>query len=667
MALRFASSDEWLEADGLGGFASGTVDGIRTRRYHALLLAAVTPPDRRFLLVNGWETWVETPAGRFALSSQRYAPDVVHPDGASRIESFEPAPWPTWTFRLEDGTRLRHELFARHGSAVVAASWRLLDRAAPARLVVRPLLSGRNPHQLHHENDSFRFDAENENGRVTWRPYPDVPAITVLANASYRHAPEWYRNFLYREEQARGLDDREDLASPGVFEWDLGEDEAVCLLATDDEVSRRTLTGSAIAVLAHLRAAERRRRRFGSRLEAAADAYLVRRGVGKTILAGYPWFVDWGRDTFIALRGLCLASGRLRDAREILLEWSGAISDGMLPNRFVEGSSTPEYDSVDASLWFVIAAHEFLDAAAIAKRTVTRADRARLLGAIDHILYGYERGTRYGIRVDEDGLLAAGEPGVALTWMDAKLGDRPVTPRTGKPVEVQALWLNALRIGGERSERWRALHTRALATFAQRFWNEERGCLFDVVDVDHRPGATDDRMRPNQIFAVGGLPFATIEGERARSIVERVESMLVTPLGLRTLAPGEPGYVAHYRGGVAERDGAYHQGTAWPWLLGAFVEAWVRVRGGTDEAKREARERFLGPVLAHLDHDGLGHVSEVTDAEAPWMPGGCPFQAWSVGEALRMDRVVLGMSDTVEAVRFVAKRAAEQMAALDRR
>jgi len=393
----------------------------------------------------------------------------------------------------------------------------------------------------------------------------------------------------------------------------------------------------------------------------------VRRGTGKTIVAGYPWFADWGRDTFIALRGLFLATGRLRDARDILLEWSAVVSEGMLPNRFAEGSDIPEYESVDASLWFVIAAHEFLDAAMLAKRTLTRSDRARLLEAIDRILKGYEHGTRFGIRADEDGLLQAGEPGSALTWMDAKVSGVPVTPRVGKPVEVQALWLNALRIGGERSPKWRALHARGLASFTQRFWNEERACLHDVVDVDHVAGTVDRRVRPNQIFAVGGLPFPLLEGERARAVVDRVESELLTPLGLRTLAPDEPGYVAHYRGGVVERDSAYHQGTVWPWLLGAFVEAWVRGRGATDEAKREARERFLGPLLSHLDHAGIGHVSELTDAEAPWSPGGCPFQAWSVGEALRIDRVVLGMSDTVEAVRFVAKRAAAEMAALDRR
>jgi predicted glycogen debranching enzyme len=306
----------------------------------------------------------------------------------------------------------------------------------------------------------------------------------------------------------------------------------------------------------------------------------------------------------------------------------------MLPNRFPDRGAAPEFNAVDASLWYVIAVHDYL--AAAAGRPGLERDRHVLGTAVDAILAGYGAGTRFGIRADADGLLAAGAPGVQLTWMDAKVGDWVVTPRTGKPVEVQALWLNALRIGSAFSERWASLHTRARAAFTARFWDEERGCLFDVVDVDHRPGATDASFRPNQILAVGGLPFPVLEGERARRIVDAVEARLLTPLGLRSLAPGEPGYAARYEGGVRERDGAYHQGTVWPWLLGPFVEAWVRVRGGTAEARREARSRFLDPLLGHLDAAGLGHLPEIADAEPPHTPRGCPFQAWSVGEALRL-------------------------------
>jgi predicted glycogen debranching enzyme len=257
------------------------------------------------------------------------------------------------------------------------------------------------------------------------------------------------------------------------------------------------------------------------------------------------------------------------------------------------------------------------------------------------VLEGYAQGTRHGIRLEADGLLAAGEPGLALTWMDAKVAEGAVTPRIGKPVEVQALWLNALKIGSEVWERGPAAFARGLKTFELRFWNEAQGFLHDVVDDGHRAGAVDSAFRPNQIFAVGGLPFPLITGPRARRIVDAVEERLLTPLGLRSLAREEPGYRPRYEGGVRERDGAYHQGTVWPWLLGPFVEAWVRVHGSTTDAKTEARRRFLAPLLRHLDEAGLGHVSELADGDAPHSPRGCPFQAWSVGEALRLDRVVL--------------------------
>jgi predicted glycogen debranching enzyme len=314
----------------------------------------------------------------------------------------------------------------------------------------------------------------------------------------------------------------------------------------------------------------------------------------------------------------------------------------MLPNRFPDRGETPEFNAVDASLWFVVAVYEFLAAAEHAALPVALDECWRLETAADAILAGYEKGTRFGIRADADGLLAAGAPGVQLTWMDARVGDWVVTPRSGKPVEVQALWINALRCSGERSDHWRALAQRATASFAARFWDDARGHLADVVDVDHEAGRVDATFRPNQIFAVGGLPFALLEGDRARRVVDAVEERLLTPLGLRSLAPGEPGYTAHYEGGVRERDGAYHQGTVWPWLLGAFVEAWVRVRGSTPAARQEARARFLPALVAHLEQAGLGHVSEIADAESPYTPRGCPFQAWSLGELLRLDRVVLG-------------------------
>ncbi len=261
--------------------------------------------------------------------------------------------------------------------------------------------------------------------------------------------------------------------------------------------------------------------------------------------------------------------------------------------------------------------------------------------AVEAILDGYARGTRFGIGADADGLLKAGAPGVQLTWMDAKVGDWVVTPRAGKPVEVQALWLNALKIGTKVNERWKSFYEHGRETFLSRFWDESRGCLYDVVDCDHRAGEIDKSLRPNQIFAVGGLPFAILEGERARRVVDTVEHALLTPIGLRSLAPGEPGYAPRYQGGVRERDGSYHQGTVWPWLMGAFVQAWLRVRGNTPDAKHQAREIFLAPLVSRLDEAGIGHFPEIADGDAPHTPRGCPFQAWSAGEALRLSNVVL--------------------------
>jgi predicted glycogen debranching enzyme len=637
-----ALTREWLEADGLGGFASGTAAGIRTRRYHALLLTAKTPPTGRMVLVNGFDAWVETPAGRYAISSQAYDPDVTHPDGATRVATFDREPWPRWTYLLPDGTRLAQEIFVPKDASAVAVSWKLLSGTGVVTLTMTPFLSGRDYHSLHHENAAFRFDADQEpGGLLAFRPYADVPAVVVRTNGAFEASPEWYRNFLYAEEKARGLDSAEDLASPGTFRFDLSAGEAVWLAAAQGHESALGV-GGAEAAFAVLRATERRRRAaLGDRLDRAADAYIVRRGAGRTIVAGYPWFTDWGRDTFIALRGLCLSTGRLAEAEGILLEWSGAVSEGMLPNFFPDAAKEPEFNSVDASLWYVVAVYEYFEAMAAAGRVASRSNVAKLQEAIEAILAGYAAGTRFGIRVDADGLLAAGQAGVQLTWMDAKVGDWVVTPRIGKPVEVQALWLNALWIAGAFSEKWRELHDRGLAAFQERFWNEAAGCLYDVVDPDHAAGTADATFRPNQIFAVGGLPFAIVEGDRARRIVDAVEARLATPVGLRSLAPDDPAYAGRYGGGPLQRDGAYHQGTVWPFLAGAFVDAWVRVRGGTEEAKGDARTRFLAPLLAHLEEAGLGHVSEIADGDAPHTPRGCPFQAWSVGELLRIDRVIL--------------------------
>lgn len=559
---------EWLEPDGLGGFASGTVSGARTRRYHALLLTATEPPTGRIVLVNGLDALVETPSGAWPISTQVYQPGVRHPQGEAHLQRFEGEPWPTWTFQLPDGTAVRQELFARHGTTIVAMSWRLLAPGR-ARLSLRPYLSGRDYHALHHENPAFRFAPEAEGPLLRFRPYGGVPAIGLASNGEYRHEPDWYRRFLYEEERARGLDCEEGLASPGTLRFDLGREEAVLLLAPLQRQSKGQsgpLDGVAPrAWLDRARTAERSRRAaFPSALHRAGDAYLVRRGSGMTIVAGYPWFTDWGRDTFISVRGLCLATGRLSEAASILTEWAGLVSEGMLPNRFPDQGGTPEYNSVDASLWFVIAVYELFRAAG-SKLPLHRAQREALTDAVAAILEGFEA----------------------------------------------------------------------------RFWNERLGWLNDVVDVDRRRGEDDETLRPNQVLAVGGLPWPVLGGDRARRMVEVVGARLWTPLGLRSLDPAAPGYKGHYPGSPRDRELAYYQGTVWPWLSGPFAEAWLRVRGDTEEARREGRKLFVEPLLDRLGDAGLGHLPEVADAEPPHAPGGCPFQAWSVAELLRLLLVVL--------------------------
>jgi predicted glycogen debranching enzyme len=594
-----------------------------------LLLLAETPPTRRVVLVNGIEAWVETSAGRFAISSQHYAPDITFPGGADAITAFDHDPWPTWRFTLPDGAVITQEIATARDACTTVLRWRRAPGRGSCRLTVRPLLSGRDYHALHRENAGFRFDGLVRGGNVAWRPYEPLPAVSALTSGAYAAAPEWYRNFLYAAEQDRGLDCIEDLASPGLFTFDLDAAPAAMLLRGGDDIWAR-----AAPLADDLLATERTRREKHSPLRRAAACYTVDRRTGQTIIAGFPWFTDWGRDTFIAMRGLVIGAGRLDAATAILAAWAGVVSEGMLPNRFPDDGATPEYNAVDASLWFVIAVHDYREAAG----ETARCDGA-LEDAVQAILRGYAAGTRFGIAADTDGLLRAGVPGVQLTWMDAKIGDRVVTPRIGKPVEVQALWINALTIGAQRVPHWASLAAQARASFLKRFPNPAGG-LYDVVDADHVPGRTDAKLRPNQILAVGGLPYPLLDGAAARNVVDLVEARLATPLGLRSLDPADPDYRGHYQGGQVARDEAYHQGVVWPWLVGPFVEAWLRVRGDSAAARAEARERFIAPLLAHLDSAGLGHVSEIADGDAPHAPGGCPFQAWSLGELMRAQAMV---------------------------
>ena len=625
---------EWLEADAHGGFASGTVGGERTRRYHALLLVATRPPGGRIILLNGIEAWVAAPDGNHPLTSQRYAPDVIYPNSARLLVGFSRDPWPIWRFALPDGTQVIHELFVSRETSETVLRWRREGAAGKLLLNVRPLISGRDYHALHRENPFCNLGGTANGVSISWRPYPSLPQIVASSNGNYYAEPDWYRNFFYKAERDRGLDCIEDLASPGRFEFELDRNPAVLIISSGSLV--KSDAGHHAEILA---ATERDRRSLlPSPLSAAASCYVVDGRRGKTVLAGFPWFTDWGRDTLIAMRGLLLTTGRLAEADAILSTWSDEIDHGMLPNQFGESDGAAEYNSVDAPLWFAIAVEAFLRTAS--EIGYLPQNEGKLAQSVLSILDGFARGTRYGIGLDTDRLVRAGEPGLQLTWMDAKTGGVAVTPRIGKPVEIQALWINALRISNRWSKRWAGTERAARASFRARFPNPETGGLFDVVDVAHRAGENDPRIRPNQIFAVGGLPYPVLKGDLAFRIVTLVERTLLTPLGLRSLSPGDPDYIPNYRGNPAERDAAYHQGTVWPWLIGPFVEAWLRVRGNSPTAKAEARARFMPPLLAHLETAGLGHVSEVADGAPPHTPGGCPFQAWSLGELLRVQHML---------------------------
>lgn len=630
---------EWLETDGLGGFAMGTAVGMPTRRYHSLLTSATTSPARRFTLVNAVEAVVHIGSSQFPISTLCFDQGVWHPNGVALIESFNCQPWPKWTFRIPNGPQIHHQLFMIKDRPAIFMNWQLSEKLSDATLIVRPLITGRFYHSLHHRNDQINLETIHQGQIVSWQPYHDTPKIFALSDATFKADPLWIENVLYDEDRLRGSDYHEDLASPGIFQFDLSMRSAYLAFSSLQEVFSKEKLLAEEQFNYHMKSEEKRRGKMISALEIASDHYIVKRGSGKTIIAGYPWFADWGRDSFISLRGLCLANNRLSDAESILVEWSKTISQGMLPNRFLDDEEEAEYNSVDASLWFIIACYDYLQRAG---KKVSPETQKSLTGCISQILEHFIQGTRYNIAMDPaDSLLRAGIPIMQLTWMDAKIGDKVITPRIGKPVEIQALWINALDIAGRLLGKYRDIYSKAMLSFQLLFWNDSKKCLYDVIDCDHEVGKRDASLRPNQIFAVGGLPLTILDSITSRAVVDAVEASLLTPHGLRTLAPNEPGYCPRYIGGSFERDSAYHQGTVWPWLMGPFIEAWVRVRNNSESAKREAKARFFEPMISSLNNSGLGHLSEIHDAQAPHVNRGCPFQAWSVGEALRIEREVL--------------------------
>jgi predicted glycogen debranching enzyme len=612
MALNVALTAEWLETDGRGGFASGTVGGWRTRRYHAWLLMVHPSSGERYALINGAEVVIATAAGTFLLSCQEFENTPLQAESVPWLEDFQSDPWPRWRWRLPDGTCVEQELLVLRRGSECLVRWRLVA-GDHAELRVKFLFSGRSLHALHHENAAFDFTPTHEDGWMCWSPYVGVPRTCILSRqAEFTPEPQWYRRFFYAEEAVRGFPAVEDLAVPGVWTAVLTKKRGVAEFVLADTPTA--------AWEQHYQGELSRRQAFTSPWQKAAEDYLIRRRDGKpTIIAGYPWFTDWGRDTFISLHGLCLSSGKHRLAEEILLNWSHWEKDGLLPNRFPDFGEVPEYHSVDAALWFIIAADR-------SSKPMEEALRHTVLRIVEQ----FRRGTHFGIRMDSDGLLTCGEEGLQLTWMDAKIGDWVVTPRRGKPVEIQALWINALQIASRFQPDLAKLVEQASDAFVARFWLEEGGYLADVVDE------LDISLRPNQLFALGGLPKVLLPKAKAARALAAVERHLLTPLGLRTLAPYDPQYRPTYAGGPVARDGAYHQGTVWPWLLGAYWDAWKHLHPYAEHAAKLAE--LLAPLRLHRLQHGLGHISEIADATSPHQPNGCPFQAWSVAEYIRLEQ-----------------------------
>jgi predicted glycogen debranching enzyme len=649
--LERALSLEWLETNGHGGFASGTVAGANTRGYHALLLTACKPPSARFVFVNHLEEWIDIEGRSYPLSTNLY-PNAVHPEGYKQCTGFTTDPWPTWTYDCH-GTVVQREVFCVRDRDLVSIRWTLAGKTKKAvTLRVRPMVSGRDYHATHHLNDSLSTTTATTviDGLVSWRPYSELPSVQALQNGEYRHDPTWCLTIQFPAEQQRGLDFEEDWWSPGEFTYRLDRRVAATLVLTTesiDSVNVVALAKGERKKRTELRAAAPTTDPLAKKLWCAVEAYPSARGSRQTVIAGYPWFTDWGRDTFISLSGLCLVTGRWQTAWHTIESFAAYISQGMIPNRFPDSGDHPEYNSIDASLWFIHAIERYV----VYSKDEVRV-RAVAWPAVKHIIDGYRQGTRYNIHMDEDGLIAGGASGAPLTWMDAKVGAWVVTPRHGKPVEIQALWVRALKIGeclatqfGEPAYAVRCRKDRkhAVASFRAKFWNEADGCLYDVIGG---PEGNDASIRPNQIYAVA-LNDGLVTKEQARQILRVVEDQLLTPVGLRTLSPKDSRYRPRYEGAVVERDGAYHQGTAWPFLLGPFVTAWRKVHGRSPAKNKQARA-FLNGLEGHLQEACLGQISEIFDAAAPHRARGCFAQAWSVAEPLRVLIEELGITAGIQ-------------------
>ena len=629
-----AAGREWLETNGIGGFASGTVAGANSRRYHGLLTAAVKPPLGRITMVSKFEETVNIDGEIFELSSNRY-PGSVHPDGYKYLQSFRIYPFPIWRYEL-GGIEIEKQVIMAHGENTTVIEYAVIENPGRHRpdisLEIKPLLSFTDYHSLQHEDASVDMSFDSVPGLVTVSPLGGTPPLYFHHNASeVSETGHWYRNFQYSIEEERGFDYSEDLFQPFALTFGLRRPASVVISTEMKVPDADTLRRNEITRRRSLIKKAGFREGLAESLTLAADQFIVARGEGNTVIAGYPWFSDWGRDTMIALPGLTLSTNRPEIAKDIILEFSRHLSKGMLPNRFPDAGNEAEYNTVDATLWYFEAVRAYLEATADHAFI-----RDNIYAHLTDIVAWHLSGTRFNIRVDTDGLLHAGEPGVQLTWMDAKIGDLVVTPRIGKPVEIQALWYNALKImetlageyGDEReANRYSSMADLAEMSFNSVFWDAEEGCLFDVVESGRRDGS----VRPNQILAVS-MFHPILKGERCRAVVEKVRDELLTPVGLRSLSPNHPDYAGIYEGSPLRRDSSYHQGTVWAWLIGPYIDAHRHIFPEKESDLQPIFEAFEN----HLREAGVGQISEIFDGDPPHKPRGCFAQAWSVAEVMRV-------------------------------
>jgi predicted glycogen debranching enzyme len=639
-----AESREWLVTNGIGGYASGTIAGSQTRRYHGLLLAALQPPVGRTLLVSAINEIVHYAGADFSLATQRWASGAVDPNGFLLLEDFHlEGSTPVWIYALADAL-LEKRIWMRQGENTTLVQYTLVRGSSALEMDLKALVNYRDYHSLTHAGDWRMNVSPIEQGVKVAAFDGAAPFYLKCSNATCEPQHEWYLGCYYSAENERGLSDREDRLFAAMFRTRLEVGASVTLIATteaaaspDGETARAERANHDVKLFHEWQARDETLAEAAPtwiwQLILAADQFIVKRSLpeepdGRSIIAGYHWFGDWGRDTMIALPGLALTTGRAGVARRILLAFSRYVDGGMLPNNFPDAGGKPEYNTVDAVLWYFEAVRQYFAA------TQDIVTLQKLFPVLAGMIDAHIAGTRYNIHADpDDGLLSAGGPGVQLTWMDAKVGDWVVTPRTGKPVEINALWVNALetmtafsRLIAKSGETYEKLAAKAKKSF-QKFWNVERNCCFDVIDSPL--AGNDTSLRPNQIFAVS-LPVSPLSLQQQKAVVDVCARHLLTSHGLRSLAPGEVGYTGRYGGSPRDRDAAYHQGTVWGWLLGPFALAHYRVYH-----KQEAALRYLEPLGRQIYASGVGTLSEIFDGDAPFTPRGCIAQAWTVAEVLR--------------------------------